>query len=116
MARSDSVIAQRLFGKRLANVILTLMTNKPSLSLEDISRLGEKFYTEKLKEKLEKEHMGKYAVIDVEKSKYYIDADRLVAIEQAQKMSRDTLFYIVQIGSIQNPGMNFNAKKYAWNF
>jgi len=41
------------------------MTTKPQLSLEDISRLGEKFYTEKLKVKLEKEHMGKYAVIDV---------------------------------------------------
>jgi len=54
------------FGKRLSDVILTLMKTKQPLSLEDISRLGEKFYTEKLKEKLEKEHMGKYAVIDVE--------------------------------------------------
>ena len=92
------------------------MTNKPPLSLEDISRLGQKFYTEKLKEKLEKEHMGKYAVIDVEKGRYYIDADRLVAVEKARKESGDTLFYIIQIGSVQNPGMNFNAKKYAWNF
>ena len=72
------------------------MTTKPQLSLEDISRLGEKFYTEKLKEKLEKEHKGKYAVIDVEKGKYYIDADRLMAVEKAEKESRDTLFYIIQ--------------------
>ncbi len=92
------------------------MNNKPQLSLEDVSRLGQKFYTEKLKEKLEKEHMGKYAVIDVEKGKYYIDADRLAAVEKARKESGDMLFYIIQIGNIQNPGMNFNAKKYAWNF
>ena len=93
------------------------MTNTThNLSLEEISRLGEKFYSEKLKEKLEKENLGQYAVIDVEKEKYYVDSDRLVAIEKAQKVSGDTLFYIVQIGSIQSPSMNFNARKYAWNF
>src|SRR3989344_4430987 len=108
--------ADEPFGKKLADAILTLMTNKPQLSLEDISRLGEKFYTEELKEKLEKEHMGKYAVIDVEKGKYYIDADRLTAVEKAGKESGDTLFYIIQIGNVQHPSMNFNAKKYAWNF
>ena len=93
------------------------MTNiKQQLSLEEISKLGEKFYTEKLKEKLEKENMGQYAVIDTEQGKYYIDADRLVAVEKARKEAGDKLFYIIQIGSIQNPGMNFSAKKYAWNF
>ncbi|MEK7622109.1 MAG: hypothetical protein AAB415_02930 [Patescibacteria group bacterium] len=95
---------------------MVTIKNKQAPSLEEISRLGEKFYTDKLKAKLEKEHMGHYAVIDVEKGKYYIDADRLIAIEKAQKVSGETLFYIVQIGSIQNPSMNFNAKKYAWNF
>ena len=60
--------------------------------------------------------MGQYVVIDVEQRKHYIDADRLVAVEKARKESGDKLFYIIQIGSVQNPSMNFSAKKYAWNF
>ena len=103
-------------GKKLINVILYLMTNKQQLSLEDISKLGEKFYTEKLKEKLEKENLGQYVVIDVEQGKYYVDSDRLVAVDKATKEFGNKLFYIVQIGNVQHPSMNFSAKKYAWNF
>lgn len=91
-------------------------TTKQPLSLEEISRFGEKFYTERLKEKLEKENLGQYVVIDVEQGKYYIDSDRLVAIEKATKELGNKLFYIVQIGSAQHPSTNFRAKKYAWNF
>lgn len=90
--------------------------NKQPLSLEEISKLGEKFYAEKLKEKLEKENLGQYVVIDVEQGKYYIDPDRLVAIDKAVKESGNKLFYIVQIGNTQHPSVNFSAKKYAWNF
>ena len=92
------------------------MTNNQPQSLEEITRLGEKFYTETLKTKLEKENMGQYVVIDVEQKKYQIDADRLIAVEKARKEFGDKLFYIIQIGSVQNPGMNFTSKKYAWNF
>ena len=90
--------------------------NRQPLSLEDISKLGEKFYTEKLKEKLEKESLGQYVVIDVEQGKYYVDSDRLVAVDKATKEFGNKLFYIVQIGNVQHPSMNFSAKKYAWNF
>ena len=79
------------------------MTNKQQLSLEDISKLGEKFYTEKLKEKLEKESLGQYVVIDVEQGKYYVDSDRLVAVDKATKEFGNKLFYIVQIGNVQHP-------------
>ena len=90
--------------------------NQP-LSLEDITRLGEKFYTEKLKEKFEKDHMGQYVVVDVEQNKYVINSDRLIAIEEARKTFGDKLFYIIQVGSVQNSNINFILKnKYAWNF
>jgi len=92
------------------------MTNNQPQSLEEITKLGEKFYTEALKTKLEKENMGQYVVIDVEQKQYRIDADRLVAVEKARKDFGDKLFYIIQIGSVQSPSMNFTAKKYAWNF
>lgn len=91
------------------------MDNK-SLSLEEITKLGEKFYNEELRSSLEKQHMGQYVVIDVEQKKYQVDPDRLVAIEKAIKEFGDRLFYIVQIGSIQNPRLNYTSKKHAWNF
>ncbi len=90
------------------------MTNRPSL--EEILKLGEKIYTEELKDNLEKKFRGQFVVIDVEKRKYKIDADRLIAIEKAKKMFGDKLFYIIQIGNIQSPSTNFSEKKYAWNF
>lgn len=92
------------------------MTNIQPTSLEEIQKLGEKFYTEELREKLEQEHMGQYVVIDVEQKKYQVEADRLIAIEKARKEFGDKLFYIIQIGSVQSSCMNFATKKYAWNF
>lgn len=91
------------------------MVNQPT-SLEEIAKLGEKFYLEELRETLEKQYMGQYAVIDVEQKKYQIDPDRLIAVEKAKKEFGDKLFYIIQIGSTQNPSLNFSAKKYAWHF
>ena len=93
------------------------MTNtNQQLSLEEITKAGEKLYFDKLKEKLEKENMGQYVVIDVEQKKYHVDSDRLVAVQKARRDFGDKLFYIVQIGSIQNPSVNFTTEKYAWNF
>ena len=86
------------------------------LSLEEITKIGERFYTDELKKKLEAESMGQYVVIDVEQKKYQVDPDRLVAVEKAKKEFGDKLFYIIQIGNSQNPNLNYSAKKYAWNF
>jgi len=92
------------------------MINNNPMSLEDLSRLGEKYYTEELKDTLEKEHMGEFAVIDVEQKKFKVNSDRLAAIEEAKREFGDKLFFIVQIGSTQSPNRNFSAQKYAWNF
>jgi hypothetical protein len=86
-----------------------------SLSLEELSQLGNAFYMEN-KALLEKKFMGQFVVIDVEEKKYEVDPDRLVAIEKAKKSFGDKLFYIVQIGSVRKPNANFSAKKYAWDF
>lgn len=93
------------------------MTSQNSMSLENISRLGEKFYLDELKSILEPEHMGQYAVIDVEEKKYQVDIDRFTAVEKARKeFGENKLFYIVQIGMLQQPTMNYIAKKNAWLF
>lgn len=85
------------------------------MSLEDITKIGEKFYLEELRESLERDNMGQYVVIDVEQRKYKVDEDRLVAVEEARKEFGNKLFYIIQIGRIQNSNINFSEKKYAWN-
>ena len=94
----------------------SMKQDSQTLSLEEITKAGEKFYFDKLKEKLEKENMGQYAVIDVEQKKYHVDPDRLVAVQKAQKDFGDKLFYIVQVGNLQHPSMNFTTEKYAWDF
>jgi hypothetical protein len=86
-----------------------------ALSFEEITQLGEKFYLDH-REILEQEHMGEFAVIDVETSLYQVDQDRLAAIEKAKKAFGDKLFYIIQIGSFQHSSLNYAAGKYAWNF
>ena len=87
-----------------------------NLSLEELSQLGHKIYFEELKDVLEKDYFGQYAVIDVEQKKYQVDPDRLAAILKAKKEFGDKLFYIVQIGNLQNPRLNYSTKRYAWNF
>src|SRR5919198_322935 len=95
--------------------VFPMARTRQSLSVDEIIRAGEKFYFDELKEKLEKENMGQYAVIDVEQKKYCVDPDELVAIQKAQKAFGEKLFYIVQIGSLKRPSMNFMTEKYAWN-
>ena len=99
-----------------AKTVFPATSTHQSLSVEEIIKAGEKFYFDELKEKLEKENMGQYAVIDVEQKKYHVDPDRLVAIQKAEKDFGEKLFYIVQVGSLKHPSMNVMIKKYAWNF
>ena len=85
------------------------------LSLEEISQLGEKFYLEQ-KDILEKDYMGQFVVIDVERGQYQVDVDRLAAIEKAKRAFGEKLFYILQVGNFQHPGLNYSSGRYAWNF
>lgn len=84
-----------------------------NLSLEEITKRGERLYREEFYDLFEKDFLGQYAVIDVEQKKYQIDSDRLVAIEKAKKEFGDKLFYIIQIGDTQHPSLNFSAGRYA---
>lgn len=88
----------------------------PNLSLEEITRIGEKYYLDTLREKLETTDFGKYVVIDVEQKKYEIDEDRFAAIAKAKEKFGQKIFYVAQIGMLQQPTVNYLAKKHAWNF
>ncbi len=78
---------------------------------------GEKFYLESLKSHLEKEHTGEYVAIDVDSKKYIVDANKMSAIKRAQNDFGEKLFYIVQIGNLNEPTVNFRERKnVAWFF
>lgn len=96
----------------------TEFTNAPmrGLSPEEISQLGARFYFDNLKEELEKDHMGEYVVIDVVNKKYVVNADKLSAIQEAEKELGKQLFYIVQIGNLQKSSSNFKKRTHAWQF
>lgn len=92
------------------------MKNSP-IDIDDIVKLGEIFYFNHLKNKLEKKHTGEYVVIDVEQQDYEIDADRLKALQKAEKkFGVGKLFYIAQIGTLQKQNIHYRENTYAWHF
>ena len=94
-----------------------IMVNQPNPSLDEIATMGEEIYF-KNKEKLENEHYGEFAIIDVDSEKIFVDADKLTAIQKAQAKYPNKLFYIVQIGNLKQSSIqeiNEN-KRYGWSF
>lgn len=87
-----------------------------TLSLNEITRLGETYYLESLRQKLEEKHFGEYVVIDVEEKGYVTDINRLAAFEKAQKKFGQKLFYVTQVGMLRESTVNYLDRKHAWNF
>lgn len=87
------------------------------MSLDSLLETGEKIYLEKYKDTLEKNSLGLYAVIDVESKECIVNADKLKAFELAQKsFGEEKLFFVVQIGELNEPNVNFkeNASSLSW--
>ncbi len=92
------------------------MTQSNNYSPEEIAKIGENFYFQELKDKLEKEHIGEYVVIDVDKEEYVMSEDKLKALQDAREKFGDKLFCIVQVGNIQKQLSNYKNYRYAWKF
>ena len=83
----------------------------------DLVNLGEQIYFAD-RDRLEKEKLNQFAVIEVETKDIITNEDKLTAIQEAQKKHPGKLFYIVQIGRLRQQGnseMN-EIKKYGWTF
>lgn len=86
-------------------------------TLQEILRSGERIYLEKLKKALEEKFPAQYVAIDTDSSEYVVDANKLRAVELAKERFGQKLFYIVQIGSLDQPSVNHRIRyEYAWNF
>lgn len=94
---------------------MTNTTISQSRSPEEIITIGEKIYFEK-KNELEKNHFGKFVVIDVDTQDCIVNKDKTTAIQQAEKKHPGKLFFIAQIGNLKTqPNIN-EVKHYALPF
>lgn len=84
---------------------------------EDLAVIGEQIYFEN-QETLETDHLGEFAVIEIDSRDITVNADKLAAIQEAQARHAGKLFYIVQIGKLKRqPGAEINeARRYGWSF
>lgn len=83
----------------------------------EVLKKGEAIYLGTLRDELETTHLGAYVAIDVDSSEYVIDTDKLNAIKKAQETFGHKLFYIVQVGNLEEPTINFRERKnVAWIF
>ena len=93
------------------------MTTLENQNRGEVLKKGEEIYLGALRKELEAAHMGEYAAIDVDSGNHIIESNELNAIKRAQKEFGEKLFYIVQIGNLNEPTINFRERKnVAWIF
>jgi hypothetical protein len=87
------------------------------MSLDTILKKGEALYLEEFRDKLEKEFLGSYAVIDVDEERFVVSENKLKAFELAKEtFGEDKLFFSVHIGELDTATVNFkeNATPLSW--
>ena len=83
----------------------------PSLSVSEIIRRGEIKYDE-LKIELEKDHHGKYVVIEVESGKHFIGDTRDEATIEARKSFPNKVMFIKRIGQVEKISRHFPSPNF----
>jgi hypothetical protein len=91
--------------------------DSPNKNQGEVLKKGEALYLGSLKQKLEMDHNGDYVVIDVDSGNFIVESNKIEAIKKAQKEFGEKLFYIVQIGDLEEPTINFRERSnVAWIF
>ena len=75
------------------------MDNNTLLTPQEIERKGQEIYEQKLKEQLEKEHLGKYVAIDIETEEYFLGETLDEALTLARNKYPNKIFHSIKIGS-----------------
>jgi len=70
----------------------------PNHSPEEVESLGEAIYQQRIRDKVESQHKGKFLVVDVETGEYEIDEDDLKATQRALAKRPDAVLYGLRIG------------------
>ena len=88
-------------------------------TLQDLEKKGQEIYENKLKEKLEKEHVGKYVAVEVESGDYFVADTLEEALLEAKKKYPNKIFHSIKIGSegvFKTSGFNSKSQQNEWFF
>lgn len=78
-------------------VPLTVLSTQTTPA-KQVAEIGQRLYEDKLRQKLEVEYPGKFAAIDASSGNYFIGETFHQAIQKAQRMYPNKVFYTVKIG------------------
>ena len=81
-----------------------------------MAKLGDEYYNDFLKTKLEKTNLGDYVVLEIASKQYFVNQDLKVALDEALSKFPDKLFHIIKIGATQNNSKSFANNQYGWIF
>ena len=76
--------------------------------LEKVTKLGKKFYRNRLRNMLEPQENGKFVAIEPVQGKYFVREKPAFALQQGQTEAPDGYFYLMKISSPHA----FNIGKY----
>jgi hypothetical protein len=68
------------------------------LSNDDVVKLGEQIYSNRLRSILEPDHDGEFLVIEVLSGEYAVDNDEIVATRRAHALVPNGMYYGVRVG------------------
>ena len=68
-------------------------------SPQDVVRIGQEMYDQKIKSQVEPDHLGKMLVLDIESGDYEIAAEDIIAYDALKARRPDAVTYLVRIGA-----------------
>lgn len=83
-------------------------TKLAQINTEEIAGKGEEFYQKELKDKLEPEKNGKFVAIEVESKKYFVGETKETALDQAQEVFPDKIFFVRRIGELERVSSEYS--------
>jgi len=87
------------------------MSNEKDISqlhTEEITNKGEEIYKEKLQKILEPAEKGKYVAIEVESGQYFVGETKEEAIDKAQKVFPNKVFFVRRIGELEKVSFRYS--------
>ena len=66
---------------------------------QDLVRLGQQFYTSRIKASLEPMHTGSFVAINVENGDYFVHEQALGALRAARARYPERVFYLARVGA-----------------
>lgn len=74
------------------------MPRRGEHAAEEVARRGRELYERQIREEAEKEHAGKFLVVDLTTGEYEVADDDLAASDRALEKNPDAILYGISVG------------------